>query len=105
MKNAIPTGPIGKVEVSDALAQSIFLLRLEAKPGTNPAKAIHRLRAFLKISKRRFGFRCTSARESAATMKIAEPPCFGETVSHFANTHDEPPPASRDLTGGITRIK
>jgi hypothetical protein len=53
----------GKVVVSDALARSVFLLRLEAKPGTNPARAIHLLRAFLKLSLRRFGLRCTSARE------------------------------------------
>jgi hypothetical protein len=54
----------GKVVVSDALAESIFLLRLEAKPGTSPTRAIHQLRAFLKLSKRRFGLRCVCAREA-----------------------------------------
>jgi hypothetical protein len=54
----------GKVVITDSLADGpVYLLRLQAKRGTSPARAIHLLRAVLKISKRRFGLRCLDARE------------------------------------------
>jgi hypothetical protein len=45
---------------ADDTERSVFLLRLEAKPGF---AGIHQLRALLKALLRRHGFRCIDARE------------------------------------------
>lgn len=45
---------------ADDTERSVFVLRLEAKPG---AAGIRQLRALLKALLRRHGFRCVDARE------------------------------------------
>ena len=53
--------PVDQIRVdADPTERSVFLLRLEAKPG--PA-GIHQLRALLKALLRRHGLRCVDARE------------------------------------------
>jgi len=60
-------------------ARPVFVLRLEAKPGTDPIRA---LRSLLKIAGRQFHLRCVDAYEIPQPERTRE-------HEHLGRTHSE----------------